>query len=386
VSRIQAALRDEGLHAWLLYDFHGLNPVAQRLLGLGKTTRRGFVMIPDEGLPVALVHTIEASSWRSWPFARRSYSGWRTLEEELGKLLQGRTRIAMEVSPGGAVPTLDLVPAGLVGRLLEGGMEIASSGDLVSRFHSVWSDAHLADHRRAAEIVRDVAHGAFRRAADAVRAGSPTTEGALSDWIRDQLRCTGLVHETDCIVAVGPRAADPHYAPEGAGEPIGRDTLLLVDLWGGFEGSVPADQTWMGFLGTRLDDRTEEVWRTVRDARDAAVAFLFDRFRREREVRGHEVDDVARGVVEERGFGPYFVHRTGHSIDTSLHGSGPNLDNLETRDERRLVPGVGFSVEPGIYIPGEIGVRSEVNVHWGENGPEVTPVDIQREIPLLLAT
>jgi len=386
VSRIQAALRDEGLDAWLLYDFHGLNPVAQRLLGLGKTTRRGFVMIPDEGLPVALVHAIEASSWRSWPFARRSYSGWRALEEELGKLLEGRIRIAMEVSPGGAVPTLDLVPAGLVGRLLEAGVEIASSGDLVSRFHSVWSDAQLADHRRAAEIVRDVAHGAFRRAADAVRAGSPTTEGALSDWIRDELRRTGLVHETDCIVAVGPRAADPHYAPEGTGDPIERDALLLVDLWGGFEGSVPADQTWMGFLGTGLDDRTDEVWRAVRDARDAAVAFLFDRFRQGREVRGHEVDDVARGVVADRGFGPYFVHRTGHSIDTSLHGSGPNLDNLETRDERRLVSGVGFSVEPGIYIPGEIGVRSEVNVHWGENGPEVTPIEIQREIPLLLAT
>lgn len=384
IAAIQAFLRDEGLDAWLLYEFHGLNPVAARMLGLGKTTRRGFVLVPDDGEPVALVHAIEASAWRGWPFERRSYSGWRELDEALGRLLEGRGRIAMEVSPGGAVPTLDLVPGGLVGSLLETGVEITSSGDLVSRFHSVWTPEQRDDHGRAAELVAEVAARAFERAADAVRDGTPVTEGALSDWIRAELSGAGLVHETDCIVAVGAGAADPHYAPEGPGAVIERGALLLIDLWGGFEGSVAADQTWMGFLGSTIDARTDEVWRAVRDARDAAIAFLEQRFEEGSAVCGYEVDDVARAVIDERGFGPWFVHRTGHSIDTSLHGSGPNLDNLETRDDRRLLPGVGFSVEPGVYIPGEIGIRSEINVFWGEKGPEVTPARTQRDIFLLL--
>ena len=384
VTEVRRFLEGEDLDGWLLYEFHGLNPVAQSLLGLGKTTRRGFVLIPREGEPVALIHAIEASAWRSWPFERRVYSGWRELEGQLGALLEGLGRVAMEVSPGGAVPTLDLVPAGLAGFLLELGLEIASSGDLVSRFHSVWTPSQRLDHHRAAELVADVASRAFRRAADAVREGTPTTEGALSDWIRAELRSLGLVREVDCIVAVGAGAADPHYAPDGEGATIVRGDLLLIDLWGGFKDSVPADQTWMGMMGAGVDDRTREVWEAVRDARDAAVDFLRARFLAGETVRGYEVDDVARGVVQARGFGPYFVHRTGHSIDTSLHGSGPNLDNLESRDDRRLLPGVGFSIEPGVYIPGEIGIRSEINVFWGAEGPEVTPIEIQKEILLLL--
>lgn len=384
VERVQAALREQELDGWLLYEFHGINPVAVSLLGLGKTTRRSFVLIPTEGEPVALVHAIEASSWRHWPFERRAYSGWRALESELERLVEERTRLAMEVSPGGAVPTLDYVPAGIASVLLGLGVEMVSSGDLVSRFHSAWSAEQLADHRRAAEIVAGVARRAFERAADAVRAGKPTTEGALSAWIRAELRGAGLVDQVDCIVAIGPRASDSHYAPVGAGETIEPGHLLLIDLWGSFEGSVAADQTWMGYLGSSVDARTQEVWEAVRDARDAALAFLRKSFDSERPVRGRDVDDVARALIEERGYGEYFVHRTGHSIDTELHGTGPNLDNLETRDDRLLVPGVGFSVEPGIYIPDEIGVRAEVNVHWGERGPEVTPSEVQKEIFLLL--
>jgi Xaa-Pro aminopeptidase len=384
VRGVQDFLRAEGVDAWLLYEFHGLNPIATRMLGLGKTTRRGFVLIPDSGNPVALTHAIEASAWRSWPYERRSYAGWRELDTELKRLIGDRGRVAMEVSPGGAVPTLDLVPGGLVASLLESGLAIVSSGDLVSRFHSVWSEAQLEDHRRAAEIVASVAEGAFARAAAAVRSGKPTSEGALSSWIRAALRDAGLVHETDCIVAVGAGAADPHYAPDGEGSTIRRGDLLLIDLWGGLHDSVPADQTWMGYLGSTVPHEAQEVWLAVRDARDAAVAFLQEMHAARRDVRGYEVDDVARGVIEDRGFGDFFVHRTGHSIDTALHGSGPNLDNLETRDDRRLLPGVGFSVEPGVYVPGQVGVRSEINVYWGEGGLEVTPSKAQEEIFLLL--
>ncbi len=384
IERVQQALRDQDLDGWLLYEFHGLNPIAVQLLGLGKTTRRAYVLVPAEGEPIALIHAIEASSWRHWPYAVRTYSGWKQMEEQLGALVDGKSRLAMEVSPGAAVPTLDYVPAGIAGVILGFGVEATSSGDLVSRFHSVWTPEQRERHRSAAEIVADVAKRAFEQAAAAVRAGDPTTEGALSDWIRAELIGAGLVVKPDCIVAIGPRAADSHYSPVGAGETINRGDLLLIDLWGAFEGMVFADQTWMGVLGSRVDARTQEIWEAVRDARDAAVTFLQERFDVGADVRGFEVDDVSRKVISDRGYGTYFVHRTGHSMDIDLHGSGPNLDNLETRDDRLIVPGVGFSVEPGIYLADDIGVRSEINVYWGEAGPEVTPAETQREIFLLL--
>ena len=384
IAGVQDALRAAGLDGWLLYEFHHINPVPVALLGLGKTTRRAFVLIPAEGEPVAMIHAIEASSWRQWPFARVSYSGWRDMEEKLGELVRDTKRLAMEVSPGAAVPTLDYVPAGIAGLLLEHGVEIASSGDLISQFHSVLSPRQLDDHRRAGEIVKDVARRAFERAAEAIRSGAPTTEGALSAWIIGELEGAGLVEQVSCIVAIGPRASDSHYAPVGDGETIDRGDLLLIDLWGAFPSSVAADQTWMGIMAPSVDARTQEVWEAVRDARDAAVDFLRERHAAGEDVRGFEVDDVARAVITDRGSGEYFVHRTGHSIDTDLHGSGPNLDNLESRDDRRLVPGVAFSVEPGIYITDEIGVRSEVNVHWGVDAPEVTPGGIQTEIFTLL--
>jgi len=383
VASVQAELRARGLDGWLLYEFHGANPVAARLLGLGHTTRRGFVLVPDQGRPVALVHAIEVSAWRRWPFERRTYSGWQELEEALARLVRGRGRLAMEVSPRGAVPTLDLVPGGALQQVRDLGVEVVSSGDLVTRFHSVWTAKGRAQHRRAAEVVARIANEAFRRAAAAVREGAPSTEGHLAAWIRSALRAEGLASEVDCIVAAGAHAADPHYAPRGGGDPIGRDALVLIDLWGAFEGGIPADQTWMGYLGRTPDPRVSETWSVVRDARDAAVAFLRDRWDRGERTQGYEVDDVARAVVRQRGYGDHFVHRTGHSIDRSLHGSGPNLDNLESHDHRVLSPGVGFSIEPGIYIEGVLGVRSEINVHLGETGPEVTPEHPQNELLLV---
>jgi Xaa-Pro aminopeptidase len=380
IRQVQEALREQELDGWLLYEFRGANPIAKAMLDVGKTTRRGFFLIPREGEPKALIHAIEGSSWRHWPWNKRTYSGWREMEEALGELLEGRGRLAMEVSPGAAVPTLDYLPAGMAEVILRSGVEAASSGNLVSRFYSVWSKEQLADHLGAADILVDVARRAFQRAADAIRDGSPTTEGALSEWIRGELTGKGLSSLPDCIVAVGRTASDPHYAPPGAGETITRGELLLIDLWAGKPGSVPADQTWMGQMGGEIDARTQEIWEAVRDARDAAVTFLRERFAAGEEVRGFEVDDVSRGVIAERGYGEYFVHRTGHSIDTVLHGSGPNLDNLETRDDRLIIPGVGFSVEPGIYLLGDIGVRSEINVYWSDDGPVVTPKEIQREI------
>ncbi len=385
VARVRRALSEADLDGWLLYEFHGHNPVAAALLGLEWTTRRSFTLVRPDDDPVALIHAIEASYWREWPWERRTYAGWREMEEGLAKLLDGPSRIAMEVSPRSAVPTLDLVPAGIVELVREAGAEPVSSGDLVSAFHATWTPAQLEGHRRSAETAASVARRAFRRVAEAVKAGEPTTEGALSRWILEELEKGGLGVEADCIVAVGARAADPHYVPGETGETIDRGRLLLIDLWGRPSRSdVFADQTWMAYLGSELPDEARAVWSAVREARDAAVALLGERFEAGEAVRGRDVDDVARDVIRDHGYGECFVHRTGHSIDTELHGSGPNLDNLETRDERRLIQGVGFSVEPGIYIPDRIGVRSEVNVHWGADGPEVTPSDPQDEVFLLL--
>lgn len=385
VSEVQDALVDSNLDGWLLYEFHGQNRVAGALLGLETTMRRSFTMVPVEGDPVALIHAVEPSSWRHWPWRKIVYSGWREMEARLAELLENKARVAMEVSRRSSVPTMDMVPSGVVDLVRDSGVEIVSSGNLVSTFYSAWSEEQLGEHRNSAEIVKAVARDAFERAAGAVRSGSPLSEGDLTRWIEAELPARGLGLGVGCIVAIGPRAADPHYEPGPTGEVIGQGELLLIDLWGkATEEGVPADQTWMGILDDHVPERAQEIWEAVRDARDAAVGFLRTRFGEGSEVKAFEVDDVARRVIEERGYGEWFVHRTGHSIDRELHGSGPNLDNLETRDDRLLVPGVGFSIEPGIYLTDDIGIRSEINVNWGVNGPEVTPGESQMEIFTLL--
>lgn len=385
VALLQEALRAEGLDGWLFFEFHGQNPIAKAMLGLDGTTRRSFTLIPAQGEPHALIHAIEHSSWKHWPFAKTSYSGWREMEAKLGDLLEGCSRVATEISDRNSVPTLDLLPSGIVQLLGDHGVELVSSGNLVSQFYSVWSAEGLEEHKRSAEIVKQVAADAFERAASAVRAGAPLTEGALAKWIRSELPARGIGCGVDCIVAIGPRAADPHYSPGETGEVIAEGEVLLIDLWGkATEAGIPADQTWMGILSDTVPDRVQEVWETVRDSRDAAVRFLESRFDAGEEIRAFEVDDVARAVIQDAGYGEFFVHRTGHSIDTDLHGSGPNLDNLETRDDRRLVTGVGFSIEPGIYMADDLGIRSELNVHWGADGPLVTPSEVQQDIFLLL--
>jgi Xaa-Pro dipeptidase len=384
VARVQAALAERDLDGWLLYEFRGQNWIAAGLLGTGWTTRRAFVLIPREGQPRALVHAIEHSAWRHWPWATESYAGWRELESGLEALVAGHRTLALEYSPGDAVPTVDLVPAGTLEMVRLAGVEPRSSGDLVSLFFSAWSAVQLTDHRRAAEVVARVGREAFQEAARAVRAGRPHTEGSLSRWVLESLARGGVSVDADTHVAVGARAADPHYAPDGEGETIAAGEVLLVDLWGRTsDEGVAADQTWMGVLAPSASDRLVGLWETVRDARDAAVSFIERRTSDGEPIRGYEVDDTARAVIEAAGHGPHFIHRTGHSIDRKLHGSGPNLDNLETRDDRLLLPGVGFSIEPGIYLPGDVGIRSEINVHLGADGPEVTPAEPQTDLILL---
>jgi Xaa-Pro aminopeptidase len=371
---------------WLLYDLHARNTVASKLLGHGDMTRRYFVFVPAEGDPRALIHGIEEAPWDGWSWERASYVGWRELDERLRALLSGVKRVAMETSDGDAVPAVDLVPAGVIELVRSTGVEVVSSGDLVSRFHSRWSDAELGTHRRASKILADTAREILERLAASVDDGVFVTEGTVGEWVVDALKARGLRAGADCIVATGLNAADPHYAPLSGGAAFRRADAVLLDLWAKErEDAIYADQTWMGYLGASVPERHAKLFGIICAARDAAVEFLEQSWKAGKVVQGSEVDDVARNLITDQGYGAFFIHRTGHSIDQATHGMGPNIDNLETRDVRRLIPGVGFSIEPGIYIPGEVGVRTEINVYMGENGPEVTTPAPQSEMWTLLA-
>jgi Xaa-Pro aminopeptidase len=379
LAALQAALTREGLDGWLLFDFRGVNPIPGRVLGeLGMGSRRLFVLLPREGQPVALVHKIELQPFRDFAGRVVCYARHTELEAALGLLVNGR-RLAMEVSPEDAIPYLDRVPHGLVQLIERLGGVVVSSAALVTRFAAAWSAAEIADHRYAAEVLAEVARHELRLAVG--QAGQGLTECALRDRVVAALGRHGLVFDHPPIVAFGPNAALPHYEPKpGEDAVLVADEVVLLDLWGGRSlGGVFADQTWMGFAGRRPPEKVALVWRTVREARDAAIGLL----RREagrRPIRGYQADQAARGVIEAAGFGAAFVHRTGHSIDRDLHGSGPHLDDYETHDDRELMPGVGFSVEPGIYLPGEFGIRSEVNMYWGPEGMTVTPEQPQEDL------
>jgi Xaa-Pro aminopeptidase len=380
---LQRALADEGLDGWLVFDFHGVNPVAGGLLGLeGLVTRRIFAYIPREGFPVAITHAIEQGPWHRWPGAwkREIYSTWRQLESLIGGLVRGK-RVAMEYSPGDAVPYLDRVPAGVLELVRTAGADVVSSGLLVTRFYAAWTKDHLASHRRSAEKIAEIAREAIVFAGERASSGSPVAEHELQARIMEAFKRGGLVTSDPPIVAAGANAADPHYSPSAKrARLINRGELLLIDLWAREPGNVYADQTWMGSLGDPAP-RALDVWEAVRGARDAAIDLLRARVAKGAEVRGGEVDDAARAVIRDRGFAEYFTHRTGHSIDPrELHGSGPHIDNFETREERVLVPGVAFSIEPGVYLRGDIGMRTEVNAYMGEGEVVITPKDYQRSL------
>jgi Xaa-Pro dipeptidase len=379
-SEVKEALAEAGLDGWLLFAFQGLNPVATRVLGLsGMNTRRLFVLLPREGNPVAVAHKIELQGLETFPGRVIPYARWSELHEALASLVAGRT-LAMEISPGNAVPYLDRVPFGVV-ELLQGfGARIVPSGLLVSRFAARWSRQELEDHRYAAEILAEVARTTLSQA---VRDQSgQLTESALQARVVAAVEARGLVFDELPIVGFGSNSAKPHYEPRpGSDAVLQKDDLVLLDLWAGrSRNTVFADQTWIGFAGSRVSPRVDQVWRTVRQARDAAIESVRRAASEHRPIAGFEADRAARTVIEAAGFADSFVHRTGHSIDRNLHGSGPHLDDYETHDDRVLVPGVGFSVEPGIYLPGSFGIRSEVNVFMGADGPEVTPREPQVEV------
>jgi Xaa-Pro aminopeptidase len=383
---IQALLRSAGLDAWLLYDFHGINPIARRVVGLGEdrfATRRWFGLLPAEGEPVWLHHAIEAHLFADLPGRRVPFVSYRELQDRLRELTRSVRRVAMEYVPGGAIPYISRVDAGTIEMVRAAGPAIVSSADLVQQFEARWTAEGLASHRRAAQGLKDVLQAAFDEVARAISKDRPLTEYALQQFMCEQFGKRGLHHDPP-IVAVNEHSGNPHYEPRSrASSTLRKGDLLLLDLWcrEEKEGSIWADITWMAYLGRKVPDRYREIWEVVAGARDAAVAYLKEQSGLGKTLRGADVDEVARRHVREHGHAEHFLHRTGHSIGTEVHGNGCNIDSLETIDERHLIPRTGFSIEPGIYLP-EFGVRSEIDVYMDERGVEVTTAVQDQIVPL----
>ncbi len=369
IKDVQAALAADKLDGWLLYDFRGINPIARDVTGVSRqtghlATRRWYYLIPATGEPRGLVHAIEKDSLAHLPGTTTRYAARDQLEARLRALVAGLKRIAMEYSPLCAIPYVSRIDAGTIELIRRSGVEIVSSGDLVQRFAAVWDADAIATHRQASAILYRVKDRAFELAARRLRDGAATTEHdiqqAMAGWFRDE----GLISDSDPVVAAQENAGNPHYLPTPASHrAIGADEVLLLDLWGKIDrpGAVFADITWVGFTGRRVSDRVARAFAAIAAARDAAVRLVQERTRAGEEVRGFEVDRVASAVIRDAGYADNILHRTGHSLGEMVHGNGVNMDDYETHDDRRLLPGSGFTIEPGVYFD-DFGVRTEINM------------------------
>lgn len=386
VKDVQRVLRDQEIDAWLIYDFRGLNAIARELFYLEghMITRRWFFCIPQQGEPILLAHRIEEMNFPPLPAEMRFYAGLQELEVQLANLLKGCKRIAMEYSPGCAIPTVSYVDAGMFEMLRGFVPEIVSSANLVQYFTCRWSADQLTSHKEAAGVLHHAQEAAFEFIQRELSAGKKISEYEVQQHIVSDLDKGGLTAAAEPIVAVNANASNPHYAPSASrATEIRKNNVILIDLWGKktTPRAVYADITWMGYAGMKAPEKVQHVYNTVVAARDAGVNFIQESFKRGETIQGYRVDEVVRDVVNKAGFGEFFFHRTGHSIGVEDHGNGVNIDGYETRDVRDIIPGVAFSIEPGIYLP-EFGVRSEINVYFGERGPEIFTT-AQQELRLL---
>ncbi|HMK23342.1 MAG TPA: Xaa-Pro peptidase family protein [Terriglobales bacterium] len=383
---IQAALRERNIDAWLFYDHHHRDPIAYRVLGLPGSimvTRRWFYLIPAQGEPRKLVHRIEAGHLDALPGAKRVYSGWQELFEQLRALLAEYRDIAMQYSPNNLVFTVSLVDAGTIDLVRGMGKNVVSAADLIAQFEATWTDEQIQTHFEARDSVDSITAAAFQEIGRRVRNGG-TNEYAMQQWILEAFRRENLVTDDPPVVAVNANSGNPHYEPRAEGStPICEGDFVLLDIWGKKDkpGAVYYDITWTGYIGKAPSEKQQEIFRVVRDARDAGVKTVLDAIGAGQRIAGWQVDRAARESIKKAGYGDYFIHRTGHSIGTEVHSNGANMDDLEIHDERQILPNSCFSIEPGVYLP-EFGVRSEVNVLVRPGRAEVTG-KIQREIVII---
>jgi Xaa-Pro aminopeptidase len=390
VSAVQAALREEQIDGWLLYDFRGLNPIAAGLTGAGLqgghlATRRWYYLIPATGSPRGLTHAIEPDSLSHLPGSSEKYAGREQLEAGLKRLLQGVRRVAMEYSPNCAIPYVARVDAGTIELIRASGAEVVSSGDLVQRFAAVWSDEEIRSHQAASEKLHRVKDRAFDAVARLTRDQGKTTEFEIQQMMARWFEEEGLISDSAPNVSASENAGNPHYLPTASSSrSIGRDELVLLDLWAKLPqpDAVYADITWMGYTGRQVPERFVRAFQAVAEARDAASLLVRQAVRAGRVVRGWEVDREASSRLKAAGYGQAILHRTGHSLGQSVHGEGVNMDDYETHDDRRLLAGTGFTIEPGVYFP-DFGIRSEINMIVYERDAVVTG-PLQMEILTLV--
>ncbi|MDZ7266297.1 MAG: M24 family metallopeptidase [candidate division KSB1 bacterium] len=375
IAAVQAALRRDGLAGWLIYDFRGLNAVARELFNLADyhITRRWFYFIPQAGEPVLLGHAIEKMNLPPLPGRMMLYAGLQQMRQRLDELLPRPGKIAMEYSPGNDVPTASYLDAGMFELLRSLNVEIVTSANLIQEFTARWSAEQLRSHVAAAHVVDAAQRAAFKMIEAALQAGRPLNEYEVQQFILQRFAQENCFTDSPPIVAVNGNASNPHYAPTATQHsPIRKGDVILIDLWARKKTprAVFADITWVGFAGREVPPAVQKVFDIVRQARDLGVDFLRQNWQAGKPVKGYQIDEVVRRFITQAGYGEYFVHRTGHSLGTEVHASGVNIDSFETRDSRDIIPGLAFSIEPGIYLP-EFGVRLEINVYAGENGPEI---------------
>jgi Xaa-Pro aminopeptidase len=376
IAEIQAALRSEKLDGWLFYDFRGSDILTPRILKTERLggSRRWFYFIPSTGEPVKVVHAIEPDQIDVLPGKKLIYREWSLLRSQVKTAIGARKRIAMQYSPNNDIPYISRVDAGTIEMVRGLGVEIVTSADLVQRFEAVWTDEQLAMHREGAEKMQKIILETFAEIKRRMLADEPTTEIDVQRFMMDRYKEVGM-RPSPMIVAVNANAASPHYFPTAErNSPITRGDLVLIDTVSKLDkpGAPAVDMTWMGYVGETVPEEYVKIWDIVFEAQQAAFNFVKTSFRSGKPIRGADVDDVSRGVIRKAGYADQFLHRTGHSIGEEGHGNGANIDNLETRDNRRLIPRTAFSIEPGIYLAGRFGVRSEIDVYVSENDAIIT--------------
>ncbi len=384
IDKIQEYLKENKLDGWLMSDFHGRNEIAMRILNIkGMLTRRFFYFIPADGKPIALIHKVEKNIFKNLGGDHLYFSSYTQLESNLKEILDGHFLIAMEYSPNGRLPYIGLVDAGTIELIRSYGVEIVTSADMVAHFLAKLNDQQVESHQKAAILVNQIKDNAFAFIKESLDSNKKVTEYDVTQFIRGQFKNNNMVTDHSPICGVDANAGNPHYEPtaEVAAE-IKKGQLILIDLWAKLnqDDAVFADITWMGFAGSKqeIPEKYSKIFSVLAQARDKAVETLKEKIGRQ-EVYGSEIDDACRNVIEDAGFGDYFVHRTGHSITTDVHGTGPNIDNLETEDSRKLQIGHLFSIEPGIYLD-DCGFRTEIDVYITANGPEIATLPLQTEI------
>ena len=387
LAAIQSALRNSQLDAWLLYDFRGSNILARRVLQFPNGvagSRRWVYFIPADGVPRKLVHRIESGALDHLPGEKLVYLRWQEFEAGVAGLVSGRSRVAMEYSPRNGNPYISRVDAGTVELVRSSGADVVPSGDLIQMFEAVWDDEQWAMHLEAGRHTDTAYTVAWKFIANEVRSRGETTEAAVRDVIMAHFAAHGLTTYHPPIVGVNSNSGDPHYDTGTAA--IRPGDFVLIDLWAKLDKprAVYSDLTRVGFVGDAVPAKYDAIFKIVAAARDAAIQLVRDRFARKETLQGYEVDDAARSVITKAGYGEQFVHRTGHSIGQETHGNGANIDNLETHETRRILPGCCFSIEPGIYLS-EFGIRSEVDVFVDRNEKvHVTAGELQTSvIPIL---